>query len=108
MDMKAYNEVKEMMGDILQDLISTFLDFMPEQLRSLEQAVNENDSEQIFAIAHRIKSSSGSIGALGLAQHAEKLELQGKKGIHEGNTALFANLVEGYEDVAEFLKQEKT
>jgi len=106
MDMNAYNEVKEVMGDVLDDLIVTFLEFMPEQIRQLELAVNENNSEQIFTIAHRIKSSSGTIGALGLAERAEKLEQHGKNGEHDGNTELLAELLEKYDVVVEFLKQE--
>ena len=63
MDMSAYNELKNIMGEILDDLIQTFLDTVPEQIGLLQAAIEAGDCDQVFAVAHRIKSSSSSIGA---------------------------------------------
>ncbi len=106
MDMNAYNELKEIMGEVLHDLINTFLDSMPDQITSLELALQENNSEQVFAIAHRIKSSSSSIGATTLAKHAEQLEMKGRAGDVSDSTEQYAALVNQYEEVAAFLRSE--
>ncbi len=106
MDMNAYNELKEIMGDILDELITTFLDTMPEQIDLLQTAVAGNDAEQVFATAHRIKSSSSSIGAMGLAEQAEALELRGRAGDVSDSAELLSGILSRYEEVATFLKSE--
>jgi len=106
MDMNAYNELKEIMGDILHDLINTYLDTMPEQISLLELAVQQQNSEQVFAVAHRIKSSSSSIGAMGLAGEAEKLESKGREGDVAGADEHYTSLVSKYDEVAAFLRSE--
>ncbi len=106
MDLDAFEQMKEIMGEVLDDLIRTFLDFMPEQIQALELALQDNNAEQVFAVAHRIKSSSSSIGANGLAEWAEKLELQGRGGKLENTTELFNGLTGKYDEVVAFLKQQ--
>ncbi len=106
MDMNAYAEMKSVMGDVFHDVINTFLEFMPGQIQALGLAVQENNNDEIFAIAHRIKSSSGSIGALGLASLAEQLEMQGKSKINDGNTDLFQQLQDNFDSVVSFLQAE--
>ncbi len=106
MDLEAFAQMKEIMGEVLDDLIRTFLEFMPEQIASLQLAVQENNAEQVFAVAHRIKSSSSSIGAADLAASAEKLELQGRGGKLENTEQLFQQLTENYDEVVTFLKQQ--
>ena len=106
MDMTAYNELKDIMGDVLHDLINTFLDNMPDQITSLQLALQEDNCEQVFAIAHRIKSSSSSIGATGLAAYAEALEMKGRAGDVSDSDEQYASLVEQYEKVEAFLRSE--
>jgi len=106
MDMRAYKEVKSVMGDVLKELIETFIDYMPGQLDDLSNAINKNDAELVFGIAHRIKSSSNSIGALGLAETAEIIELIGREGKTDGAASHFSTLSEQLTEVNTFLKQE--
>ena len=106
MDMKAYTETKEIMGEVFYDLIATFLEFMPAQVEELERAIQQKDTEQIFAIAHRIKSSSSSIGANGMAAQAQQIELKGRDGETDGTAELFEELVNKYTRVSQFLRSE--
>lgn len=106
MDMRAYREMKRVMGVVLKELIETFLDYMPGQLDDLNNAVNKEDPELIFSIAHRIKSSSNSIGALGLAETAEIIELLGRSGKTEGVAPHLSMLSEQLVETMDFLKQE--
>ena len=108
MDIRAYTEVKSVMGEVLNELIETFIEYMPEQIENLSAAVDNNDAELIFSIAHRIKSSSNSLGALGLAETAETLELMGRSGESEGASEPLKKLEAQYAEVVEFLKQELT
>ena len=107
-DMRAYNEVKGVMGDILKELIETLLDYMPGQLEDLNNAISSDDAEQVFSIAHRIKSSCNSIGALGLAEIAEAIELIGRAGKTEGADTHFSKLGEQMVEATDFLKRELT
>lgn len=106
MDMRTYNEMKSVMGEVLKELIETFLEYMPGQLDDLNKAINNAEPELVFGIAHRIKSSSNCIGALGLAETAETIELIGRSGKVEGTDAHFKVLHEQLGEASEFLKQE--
>lgn len=106
MDMRAYNEMKSVMGDVLKELIETFLEYMPGQLDDLNNAIDKNDAELVFSVAHRIKSSSNSIGALGLAETAETLELIGRAGNTDGASSHLSTLSEQLTEVSAFLKKE--
>lgn len=106
MDMRTYNEMKSVMGEVLQELIETFLDYMPGQLDDLNSAINKDDPDLVFSIAHRIKSSSNCIGALGLAETAETIELIGRAGKTEGADTHFSVLSKQLTEAMDFLKQE--
>jgi len=106
MDIRAYREMKDVMGEVLHELIETFLDYMPEQIDDLSQAISAEEAEKIFHIAHRIKSSCNSIGALGMAESAETIELLGRAETTSGFEDHFNNLKTQMIKVSEFLRQE--
>lgn len=108
MDLKAYAEVKNVMGDVLNELIETFIEYMPEQIENLNTAISNQESDDIFSIAHRIKSSSNSLGASGLAETAETIELIGRSGKSAGASEQMQQLKQQYAEVIDFLKQELT
>ena len=106
MDMRAYNEMKDVMGDVLKELIETFIDYMPGQLGDLSNAIDNKNAELIFSIAHRIKSSCNSIGALGMAETAEAIELIGRAGKTDDADIHFSTLSKQLTEVNTFLEQE--
>ena len=106
LDMRAYREMKSVMGEVLKELIETFIDYMPGQLDDLHNAIEKDNAELVFSIAHRVKSSSNSIGALGMAETAETIELIGRAGKTEGTDKHFSILSEQLTEVITFLKQE--
>jgi len=106
MDMRAYKEMKGVMGEVLKELIETFIEYMPGQLEDLKNAIEKHDTELVFGIAHRVKSSSNSIGALGLAETAETIELLGRAGKADGALEHFSVLGEQLAEATTFLEQE--
>lgn len=106
MDLRVYKEMKGIMGEVLAELIETFIDYMPGQLDDLNNAINNDDAELVFSIAHRIKSSSNSIGALGLAETAESIELIGRSGKTVGSDQHFTMLSGQLNETIGFLKHE--
>ena len=108
LDSRAYAEMKDIMEEVLPELLKTFLDYMPEQLSDLNQAIENNDADLIFGIAHRMKSSCNSLGALGLAAIAQSIEMAGRSGSTEGVRELSSQLEEGLNEVMDFFKEELT
>ena len=106
MNAAAFTEMKELMGDAFKDVVSMCLQTLPEQSDLLEAAISDDDAEQVFNIAHRLKSSCGSIGAFGLAEKAELIEQIGRQGSTQGADQAFSELQSSLEEVLTILKQE--
>ncbi len=81
---QAFSEMKELMGDTFGEIISVCLETLPEQNEKLALAIEAGDAEQVFNIAHRLKSTCGTIGAFGLAEKAEIIECIGRDGSTQG------------------------
>lgn len=106
LDSRAYSEMKEIMEEVLPELLKTFLDYMPDQLNDLNQAIDEENADLLFGIAHRMKSSCNSLGALGIASTAESIEMIGRSGSTDGASKLSAQFKEELDEVMEFFREE--
>ena len=102
----AFKEMKELMGDAFKDIIAMCLQSLPEQLTEIEMAIKNQDANTLFHIAHKMKSSCGSIGAFGLAEKAEVLELIGRRGSTQDSNEACAELQSSLEEVLTLLKEE--
>ena len=103
---EALDELRSLMGESLDEVLQTFLDFVPDQINELSTAVFNNDADGVFNLAHKMKSSSSSIGALGLAHTAEQIELIGRAGSTEGTAELLEQLKGLYSDAEVLLREE--
>ena len=106
MDAAAFTEMKELMGEAFEDIITMCLQSLPEQLTEIETAIKNQDADIIFKISHKMKSSCGSIGAFGLAEKAEAVELIGRQGSTQGANEAFTELQSSLEEVLTILKKE--
>ena len=79
-DANAFAEMKELMGDDFEDIVSMCLQSLPEQLSQIEKAIKIQNVDTLFTISHKMKSSCGSIGAFGLAERAEAIEIISRNG----------------------------
>lgn len=100
--------MKATMGDIFPKVIDTFLGYVPAQIDKLDHAIKTANCDEIFNLAHSIKSSCSSIGALGLANTAEQIELLGRKQTVDGTAQHYQQLQDQFSEVAEFLKQDSS
>jgi HPt (histidine-containing phosphotransfer) domain-containing protein len=76
-----FSELKEMMGaDFIVELIDTYILETGQLVRQLQQALSAGDGPTFGRLAHSIKSSSASLGALDFSQQARELEMMGKAG----------------------------
>jgi HPt (histidine-containing phosphotransfer) domain-containing protein len=103
---EALDELRSLMGESLNEVLQTFIDYVPDQINELSMAVFNNDADGVFNLAHKMKSSSSSIGALGLAQTAEQIEMIGRAGSTEGAAELLEQLKGMYSDAEVLLRKE--
>jgi len=106
MDAAAFTEMKELMGDTFKDIIAMCLQSLPEQLSEIETAINDQDADILFNLAHKMKSSCGSIGAFGLAEKAEAIELISRNGSTEIPDQIFNELQDATHQVVSILETE--
>lgn len=104
--MDALNELRSLMGDSLDDVLQTYIDYIPGQLDELTRAISNDDADGVFNLAHKMKSSSSSIGALGLAHVAEQIELIGRSGSTDGTAELLQQLKGMYADAETLLRDQ--
>lgn len=106
MDANAFTEMKELMGDSFKEVISMCLQSLPEQLSEIESAIKNKDTDIVFNVSHRMKSSCSSIGAFGLAEKAEAIELISRKGSTDISDQLVNDLRDATEQVISILDAE--
>jgi HPt (histidine-containing phosphotransfer) domain-containing protein len=106
LNMEALNELRSLMGDSLNEVLQTFVDYVPGQIEELSQAVSNNDANGVFNLAHKMKSSSSSIGADGLATLAEQIEAIGRAGTTEGTDKLVDQMKLLFSDAETILREE--
>lgn len=99
-------ELRSLMGDALKEVIEVYLEIMPGQIRELDEAISSGDADRVFNISHKMKSSSSSIGATGLAEKAEAIELTAREGSIDGTAEMFSELEALYRDAERYLRNE--
>jgi two-component system sensor histidine kinase/response regulator len=77
---KAKEWVDEYGEDFLVELIDVYLKDTPNRVMRLRQALDGGDSEAFVREAHTLKSSSASVGAMGLSTLAKEMESAGRSG----------------------------
>ena len=90
LDAEIIAELREVMEDEFADLIGTFLNDLPVQLDSLQAAIDQGSAADLYRIAHKLKSSCGSLGAMQLAERVRQLEQAGRQNALDGTAALLA------------------
>lgn len=106
LNMEALDELRSLMGDALNEVLQTFVDYVPGQIEELSRAVANEDAEGVFNLAHKMKSSSSSIGASGLASVAEQIEIIGRSGSTKGTAELLEKLKHLYTDAESLLYEQ--
>jgi HPt (histidine-containing phosphotransfer) domain-containing protein len=79
-DVKVFNEVRDLMGDALPEFIESYLGNSPGLLENIDTALQASDLQNVYLNAHQLKGGSGSIGAMQVYQLAMQLEQQARGG----------------------------
>lgn len=98
LDRQIIQSLRSMLGDQasakLSCLIDCYLSEAPEYLQSLRWAAIRQDAVRLKQIAHTLKSSSHSLGALKLVRLCQALEELGQRGTLEAQADRLADLLE--------------
>ena len=104
-DLSAFESLKEMVGDdFVVELIETYLEDTPDLLAQLRQAHDAVDAGAFRRVAHSLKSTSASMGALNFSEVARELESIGQEERLAEATSLLDRLPADHEAVAQALK----
>jgi two-component system, sensor histidine kinase and response regulator len=85
--------------DLVSKLVTLYLTEASTIISNLGVAVNEKNTQDVFRLAHKLKSSSANVGALYLSSLLKELEALGRQNEIEGTTGLFAAIKEEFETV---------
>lgn len=109
LNMNTINEIKAMIGsdrsELLSKIIESFLEDTPHQIEAIEAAIASKDAHALHETAHRLKSSSISVGADKLANECFEIEFLGKSG-HVSDPRVSTKAIKlAFEEVIPFFKQ---
>lgn len=94
-DPQVLGELKQEIGaDVLNEIIQVYLTELEEHLVQMQQARQSEDWVGLGKLAHCIKSSSGSLGALRLYAAAQNVEALCRKGVGEQSLLDYSNFVD--------------
>jgi len=66
--------------EFFNEMIQEFLNYIPKQLQTLEEATRKSDAKVVEQTAHSLKGAAGNLSAKRIADLALKLELLGRTG----------------------------
>ncbi|NEO28476.1 MAG: response regulator [Kamptonema sp. SIO4C4] len=111
LDTATFDELKMMAGEdapvLILDLIDSYLEDSPTFLQGIETAIAQEDAAQLKYMAHTLKSSSASLGALTLTDLCLKLEKMGRQETTEGAADILEQVKQEYQRVQAAMDQER-
>lgn len=105
-DTNAFAEIKELMGDSFKEIISMCVQSLPQQLAEIETEIINNNADTLFNISHKMKSSCSTIGAFGLAEKAQAIEVIGRDGSADVSADLLNDIQGAMQQVLVILNSE--
>jgi HPt (histidine-containing phosphotransfer) domain-containing protein len=91
--------------DFVAELIQLFFDTTKDLIPQLKNAVNANDLNTIHRISHRLKGSSGNVGAVCLSHICEEMEMASKIKAELNYSHHFLLLEQEYQNAINHLKE---
>ncbi len=106
-DPQAWEDLRAMGGEdadsMVSELIALYLEDAAVLVASLESAHRVDDRQRLEQLAHALRSPSGSLGALALAEVCRQLEQQSASADRPQLDNLMSTLMEAYERVVDHL-----
>jgi HPt (histidine-containing phosphotransfer) domain-containing protein len=104
-DLIIYEKLKSDVGaDFIGELIETYLADTSRLIPQLTQALEDRNVEAFRRVAHSIKSTSNSFGAIQVGELAKELEMMAQENNLLGALAMITDLTQGFEQVRQALR----
>jgi signal transduction histidine kinase/DNA-binding response OmpR family regulator/HPt (histidine-containing phosphotransfer) domain-containing protein len=100
-------EMGEMGSEVVAELIDCYLTEAPALVQSIRTAINQQNLKEVQRVAHGLKASSASLGAMGLSQLCQELETMALSAPFDQSAAIAARLESAYKGVEAALKHEQ-
>lgn len=78
-DKPVFEDARAMMRDKFSEMVQYYIEDAQDYIKHILQGVDEGDASKVAAYSHTIKSSSKQLGALVVADIAEKIELNARR-----------------------------
>lgn len=98
-DFDTLNELKEIMEDDFNILVSVFISDGKNQIDALKLAINSSNAEDIRRITHTLKGSSLNLGVQHLSELCKILEHNAAENKLDDANELVQKIVTEYEEV---------
>ena len=95
---------QEGMPDILSELIEIYLKESENLIQTLSHSMEDNDAEGMARSAHSLKSSSGNMGAMALAELCKDMEENGRRQMTDHAVDDYNQIIAEYQRVQSALK----
>ena len=96
---------QEDMPDILSELIEIYLKESENLIQTLSHSMENNDAEGMARSAHSLKSSSGNMGAMALAELCKDMEVNGRRQMTDHAVDDYNQIIAEYQRVQSALKK---
>ncbi len=105
-DLDILNELKEIMGDDFEELISIFISDGQTQIDALRNAISSSETEDVRRIAHTLKGSSANLGINTLSQSCLVLEHKAAEGSLDDANEDLEIIISNYNAAKKTLEEE--
>jgi len=95
-DFNVLNELKEMMEDDFDELISVFESDAKLQIANCKSAIDASDAEDVRRIAHTLKGSSSNLGLTDLSESCRILEFEAAENTLDKADLLLDEIIKEY------------
>lgn len=108
-DRRVLEDLEELGGvELVGELIQTLLEDAPSRLKGLQEAVRAGEAPAVRRLAHALKGSCGSMGAVEMTRLAGELERAGASWDLSRSQELLERLEEDFRRVRAALETERT
>lgn len=104
LDFEVLSQLKELMSDEFNVLVSVFVSDGKTQIENLKLAMDSSNSEEIRRIAHTLKGSSLNFGAHKLSELCKFLEHKAAANELDDTNSIIQKIVAEFEEVKETLE----
>ena len=99
-DQKVLMQLKNLKAGLLVRIIDLYIESSPKLLLDMEQAVAQQDTNNLYKVAHSLKNSSANLGITDLTNLCRELEIKGREGDLIASAILVADIKQLYSAVS--------